>query len=68
MGVGFLYGHVIFNIIRPLMMLFFAVGSVIAHRYINEEKQKEVLRKTFEAYFPPLVVKKIMANPATRPR
>ena len=59
----FFYGHLIFHILRPLLMATFALISILAFRYINEEKQKEVLRRTFEAYFPPLIVKKIMANP-----
>jgi adenylate cyclase len=62
-SVFFFYGQVILHLVRPLLMATFALISILAYRYINEEKQKEVLRRTFEAYFPPLVVKKIMANP-----
>ncbi|HLF19939.1 MAG TPA: adenylate/guanylate cyclase domain-containing protein, partial [Bacteroidota bacterium] len=59
----FLYTNVIVNIIRPSLMIIGSVFSIIAYRYINEEKEKESLRRSFEAYFPPTVVKKIMANP-----
>jgi adenylate cyclase len=44
-------------------MVIFATICILAYRYINEEKEKEVFRRTLEAYFPPLVVKKIIANP-----
>ena len=30
-----LYGHVVFSVVRPLLVLCFAVGSVVAHRYID---------------------------------
>ncbi|MBI4428801.1 MAG: adenylate/guanylate cyclase domain-containing protein [Ignavibacteriales bacterium] len=59
----FFYANVIVNIIRPSLMIVGSVFSIIAYRYINEEKEKESLRRSFEAYFPPAVVKKIMANP-----
>jgi adenylate cyclase len=59
----FFYGHFIFHIVRPLLIVTLTLISILAYRYISEEKEKEVLRRTFESYFPPLVVKKIMANP-----
>ena len=59
----FLYGNIIVNIVRPSLMIVVSVFSIVAYRYINEEKEKESLRRSFEAYFPPTVVKKIMANP-----
>ncbi len=62
-GLLFLYGHFILNILRPSLMIVFSLSIVLAYRYFNEEKEKEVLRRSFEAYFPPSVVKQIMANP-----
>lgn len=59
----FFYGHLILHIIRPLLIVTLALISTLAYRYISEEKEKEVLRSTFESYFPASVVKKIMANP-----
>jgi len=59
----FFYANVIVNIIRPSLMIVSSVFTIIAYRYINEEKDKESLRRSFEAYFPPSVVKRIMANP-----
>ena len=62
-GVCFLKVRLILGVIGPLLMVFFAGILVTAYRYFIGAKEKEVLRRTFEAYFPPLVVKKIMANP-----
>lgn len=59
----FLYAHLILNILRPSLMIGATLVVIVAYRYFNEEKQKEVLRRSFEAYFPQSVVKKIMANP-----
>jgi adenylate cyclase len=59
----FFNSNTILNIVRPLLMVVFAMICILAYRYINEEKEKEVFRRTLEAYFPPLVVKKIIANP-----
>lgn len=61
----FFYGHLVFHIVRPLLMATFTLISILTFRYINEEKEKGILQRTFEAYFPPLIVKKIMANPQT---
>ena len=59
----FFYANLILNIVRPLMMVTFAVLSTVTYRYFNEEKEKGILRRSFEAYFPPKMIKKIMANP-----
>jgi adenylate cyclase len=59
----FLYANTIVNVVSPSLMIFTAVFSIVAYRYINEEKEKESLRRSFESYFPPSVVRRIMANP-----
>ena len=59
----FLYSHLILHIVRPLLMVTFALISILSYRFIIEEKEKAFLRRTFEAYFPPLIVKKLMATP-----
>jgi len=59
----FLYSHLILHIVRPLLMVTFALISILSYRFIVEEKEKAFLRRTFEAYFPPLIVKKLMATP-----
>lgn len=62
-GVAFIFFHSILLVFRPLFLIGFATVFVTAYRYFVQEKEKEALRKTFEAYFPPAVVKKIMSNP-----
>jgi adenylate cyclase len=62
-AAAFLTMNLILNIITPMTMMVVGFMSVSAFRYINEEKTKEVLRRSFESYFPPGVVRKIMANP-----
>jgi len=59
----FFHANLIVDIVRPLLMLVFAVTSTATYRYFDEEKEKRVLRRSFEAYFPPRVVRKIMQNP-----
>lgn len=59
----FLYGNLIVNTVRPSLVVVISLIAIVAYRYIYEEKEKEVLRRAFEAYFPPAVVKKIVANP-----
>ncbi len=61
----FFYQNIIFHTVKPLIMVTFALISIVGYRYINEEKEKEILRKSFEAYFPTSVVEKIMTNPKT---
>ncbi len=60
---AFLYGNIIINLIRPIFITIFAVFAVLAYRFINEERQKEALRQSFESYLPPSIVKRMLANP-----
>lgn len=62
-AAAFLYAHWILPIIRPLLFVVLSTGAVTVHRFINGEKEKAVLRRTLEAYFPPSVVRKIVAHP-----
>jgi adenylate cyclase len=60
--VAFLAGNLIVNIPRPVI---FMVGSTIvvaAYHYHLESSARAVLRTTFDAYFPPPVVDKVMAH------
>jgi adenylate cyclase len=62
-AISFLYFGLIFNVFRPILMILFALIAIVIYRYFDEEKEKAVLRKTFEAYFPPTIVTKILENP-----
>jgi adenylate cyclase len=58
----FLLHNTMINIVRPLMMIVFSVIAVGLYRFFHEAKEKEVIKRTFETYFPPPVVKKIMGK------
>jgi adenylate cyclase len=60
----FLYLGIVLNVLRPVGEVAFGSFAVVAYRYIHEQKVREVLRRSFEAYFPPTVVQRLMANPS----
>ena len=62
-ALSFLYFQVILQAVRPLLMLVLALTSNVAYRYVVEERNKAILRRTLDAYFPPKVVDRIMMNP-----
>jgi adenylate cyclase len=59
----FLEGSLVLGVSGPLLVLFMSALLVSAYRFFIGAKEREVLRRTFEAYFPPLVVRRIIANP-----
>ena len=68
--LGFLYGHVIANFVRPLLMLIFATVNTVIYRYITEEKarleglrQRDFIRDTFGRYLSPDVVEELLGSP-----
>lgn len=58
----FLLGDTITNIIRPLLMIMVSFVAVGLYRFFHEAKEKAVIKRTFETYFPPSVVKKVMGK------
>jgi adenylate cyclase len=60
---AFLYAKIVFNVLRPVVEMAFASFVVVAYRYVTEQKAREVLRRSFEAYFPPAVARRLMLNP-----
>ncbi len=59
----FLYGNLIVNLVRPILITVTAVFGVLVYRFINEEREKEATRRSFESYLPPSVVKRQLAHP-----
>jgi adenylate cyclase len=59
----FLYLRVILQVVGPLLALGAAAFAIVAYRFVNEEKARAVLKQSFEAYFPPAVVARIVKNP-----
>ena len=62
-AAAFLFGNRILNVPRPVIIMLLATLVVAAYHYHLQSKSKAVLRNTFDAYFPPSVVDKIMAHP-----
>jgi class 3 adenylate cyclase len=69
-SVGFLYGQLIFHIVRPLFMLVFALISVVVYRYVHEEREKleslrqrDFIRETFGRYLSNEVVEELLGSP-----
>ncbi|MBI4418144.1 MAG: CHASE2 domain-containing protein, partial [Ignavibacteriales bacterium] len=58
-------GGVIVDPLPATLMIVFGMLSILGYRFFDEQKNKEALRRSFEAYFPPTVVRRIMANPAS---
>ena len=60
--VAFLSFGLVLNAVRPLGALVIAVGFVVVHRYVGEQRERARTRALFESYFPPEVVGKMMAR------
>jgi adenylate cyclase len=68
---GFFYGRLIFNLVRPLLMIGFAMVAIVVYRYILEEKEKmeslrqrDFIRDTFGRYLSSEVVEELLGSPA----
>jgi adenylate cyclase len=66
----FLFGQIIVNILRPLMMIGIGTGSIIIYRYIKSEKEKleslrqrNFIRHTFGRYLSNEVVDELLDSP-----
>jgi adenylate cyclase len=51
------------NIVRPSIGFLFVLITINAYRFFNEEKEKSLLRRTFENYFAPSLLNKILKTP-----
>jgi adenylate cyclase len=68
--LGFLYAQVIFNLVRPLLIIGFAMIAIVVYRYILEEKakmeslrQRDFIRDTFGRYLSSEVVEELLGSP-----
>ena len=66
----FFYGQVILNIVRPLLIIGFAMIATVVYRYILEEKEKmeglrqrDFIRDTFGRYLSNEVVEALLGSP-----
>ena len=62
-GICFLYGNLIFHIIRPLFTLALAVASIVVYRYVRAEKDRNFIRRTFGRYLTDEVVDELLGSP-----
>jgi adenylate cyclase len=67
---SFFYGQVMLNIVRPLLMIGFAMLAILVYRYILEEKEKmeslrqrDFIRDTFGRYLSNEVVEALLGSP-----
>ncbi|MGH7799741.1 MAG: CHASE2 domain-containing protein [Thermodesulfobacteriota bacterium] len=59
----FLYNNTLTNVLSPSLGIVFSFIFVNLYRYIREEQEKAFLFHTFESYFAPSVMNKILKNP-----
>ncbi len=60
----FLTEGLMFDITRPVISVTAAAALIGVLRYLRDAKEKEAMRRSFESYFAPQVVEKILADPA----
>ncbi len=62
-GAGFLYGNLIFPIVRPLLVLAFAVMATLVFRFIKEERTRHFIHAAFGRYLSKEVVEELLNSP-----
>ncbi len=60
---SFFYANLIFHIVRPLLIVIFALIFIVVYRYINEEKERNFIRVTFGRYLSNEVVEELLGSP-----
>ena len=60
----FLTQGLMFDILGPVICAGAAAAAIGVLRYLRDAKEKEAMRRSFESYFAPRVVEKILADPA----
>jgi len=59
----FFYNNTLTNMLSPSLSIVFSFIFVNLYRYMREEQEKAFLFHTFESYFAPSVMNKILKNP-----
>jgi len=60
---GFLFSNMIFQTVRPLLMVTLATLAVVVYRYIEEEKEHRFIQDTFGRYISQEVVDELLGSP-----
>ena len=55
--------NLILDVLRPVFLIAMSAFLVVAYHYVVTQREKQSLQRSFEAYFQPGVVRRIMANP-----
>ena len=58
----FLYFNLIFEIVRPLIMLAFTLVTIVVYNYIKGEKDRRFIRSTFGSYLSNEVVEELLGK------
>jgi len=61
-GIAFLYWGLILDVSRPIMTMIGASLLVAAYQFHMESRARAVLRNTFESYFPPSIVGRMVSR------
>jgi adenylate cyclase len=59
----FLTKGLMLDVLGPTLPAAASASFIMGFRYFQDKREREILRRSFESYFPPAVVKKILANP-----
>lgn len=59
----FFYANLIFHIVRPLLIVIFALIFIVVYRYIMEEKERNFIRATFGRYLSNEIVEELLDSP-----
>lgn len=62
-AMAFLMGQTRVEVAQSLIFMVAATLGVSVFRYVAATREREVIRKTFEAYFSPSVLQKVMQHP-----
>ncbi len=60
----FLYQGLIIDVVGPAASSASAASLILAWSFFQDQKEKEALRRSFESYFPPALVKRLLADPS----
>jgi len=60
----FLYKGLILDVVGPAVSSASAASLILAWSFFQDQKEKEALRRSFESYFPPALVKRLLADPS----
>ena len=62
-SLAFIERALVTNVTLPALSTLFALFVTLFRRYLDEERQRAYLRRTFETYFPPAVVRRLARDP-----